>query len=648
MTHSAYRWFAMVPATALIALCCGCSSFDNSTAIGTDLINDLDPSIGDPSHVLSYGAGTGQVLTRASSRDSGNIVSDRITIGGFGEEYTIAYVEFDTTAILTGARTVLSAMLQFVPADGNLSASDIALRFVVDTVPQRPRSSAPLGARAPFDSIRFVDDSTAGTYYPDTIEVDTSLVISDILYHHTYSLDSLVSKSGSIPVQRHDTIPARDSLVASQTSFVANRGSLCWYACATDSVAALSADSVLTSTRPDSIGDSAVVFFDTLKYYRVARADTIVYTTRNAAPVVLAVEALDTADSTVTARLDTLLDSLAGAYTDTTHLASGTVLRREYVDSVNHIDDVVDTAIVATTYHRYDSLETRTVYRRAETYRRLLVPDRLDTASRARACEDSGFVWDSVVIATHWHDTLRVDSTGSYTRNTYYAKGTLPKDTTTVRLRTPFFRIHRAAEGMQGLVRINKPNLLIRHVPADTSKHDTLLSVLPCSYADYHVFENSPSSRDTVAFLSRAASRYCRIGLDLSDVWQTALDSAARAGLQTVLAAVAVVPAHRWREAVVPTDDLLFALTADTTVPLLSESSLRPVTVDSAGFIRLDLQRHLNTLWNNGSPAVHDTAWLHVWLAQYSSREWGLMELFAEGTPRDFRVEFFLVDPARE
>jgi hypothetical protein len=257
---------------------------------------------------------------------------------------------------------------------------------------------------------------------------------------------------------------------------------------------------------------------------------------------------------------------------------------------------------------------------------------------------DSAFDTTTAVLRRSWNDTLRIDSTGSWARLTYQVANALPKDTTFVSLNHRYYRIHQATAGMQGLVRISKPRMLVKH----TSLDDTVptYTFVPSNYADYHVFETRSAARDTVAFTSRASERYCRIGIDMREVWRTALDSASRAGLQTVLAAVATVPVRRWRETDAASDGVLYAMTGDTSVPADSLFVLSTLTVDTAtGVALMDLRQSANELWKSGQPAVDDICYLHVWLSN-RDREWGTLELFPDG-PERFKIEFFLVDPAQ-
>jgi hypothetical protein len=644
------------PLSLLLMLGAGCDHFDSSTNIGSDLINALDSTIATPGTAIKQVAVRAGVDSVGSARDTHNqFPSLYFYAGRFGSEYAYAYFEFDSIIRLAGKiKRVRSVVLRMGLSSENFRGDSTSpVMLVLDTCQRKSPTEniATTGIRSYLASLtyRWVAKDATHKYEqsPDSIILDPSLYESrqESFVVRVPRKDSLTHTGPAT----QDSVPP-DTVVFDTTYSDTSATTYPGYPIEASELG--KQDSAWVRLFLAQPGVSPTV--DTVTIHRRV-IDTVIGndTTWATRDTTLHLVGYNTIVDDTTPRLDTTINlQRTGTIVDTVHVLPGkrivridlpdsTYVERIAVDTVHLLDSLV-----------FDTTDVRRIIQGTRTNRILNMVD--------STLVEELLVADSMFRTVTIRDTAIYDTVGRYLERVHFTGGMTTidtLDTLKIHLKTRFFSVRPASISQNGLVRINRPTLVVNWsynpgtpnvCTADSCIHPSALT--QASYMDYHVFEDSAAVRSSLPLTSAAPLRYATVKLNLADVWAALRDSAATRGFRSILAATAIVPASISGEKDTARGDLYLAYSLKTSTALDSLSDIphaKSVYDSTEGLgeaVRLNLRSDLDSLFNGGQPLAQ-TAYLRV--AVTGTGVWRTLQLEPARDSSKVRFEVILTNPTR-
>ncbi|MBD3240360.1 MAG: hypothetical protein GF331_07230 [Chitinivibrionales bacterium] len=133
MIHSRISVPQSLAMLLLLVLAAGCDRFDNSTSLGADVANDIDPERADPNAVFSTVQSFAVVEEVSSARiDSTDSTMAVVPVGRWRGERSYAYIDFDTLYELTDTFDSCRVWLRLTPQALSHTAGDTGSDSTVD------------------------------------------------------------------------------------------------------------------------------------------------------------------------------------------------------------------------------------------------------------------------------------------------------------------------------------------------------------------------------------------------------------------------------------------------------------------------------------------------------------------------------------
>jgi len=576
-----------------------CSSFEEATSVGSDVLNDIDPQNADPDAVVTHVVDSVPVTHVSSSRKSAVNKRGAEILAGRWDDYSAeAYFEFDSTLDLDTSvteepdsivRKVANVFLVFQPA--TRIVLERPLTFALDSCPRKAASEVlnPDMVRRRLDRLTF--HATNGVNQPESTSVRFDTTSRTILLRRKTILDSLADSA--YIRQAETTILVDTTLDAAHT------------------------DTVTTITQV--LDGNGRKLTDTEYADTVALAtDTVLHFSRYGLKDTYAIlPQRETERDTGTHSYPVSVNT-----TTTDTLLAGTFISRQYLDTsgaqVANLPEYVthqDTFVSDTSYIRHtlnvDTIRTERTSRTTTVVPRLRMRDQ-------RLFYDSVFA-DTLVRKDTIDGQMTSERELKYVVR-HYKDSVVEAEVKAVSLPSLNLCL-RTSESTDGLVRLEPPELHVWLTDGTLYRRS-----LP-QYADYHVFEDRPGRLDSLPLASAASDRYAAIKLNLSPLWQALEDSAQTLGFRSLLSANVSLPLRRDLSEGEPERLLVRALLTDNAVDPMSvtdfsELSLRfhrdqavhstsDTTSDTTDVLVVNLRDQLDELYNLGSPTTQE-AYLYI------------------------------------